>query len=93
MDDWKLILPHPGRTYENFDAGMNGFPGGTNENFAVPEALYDLRRDPGERYDVQKQFPEIMQALRALADKAREDLGDDIQNAKGKNRREPGRKD
>jgi len=90
LEDWKLVLPHPGRTYENFDAGMNGFPGKADENFAVKQGLYDLRRDPGERYDVQNQYPEIVKALQSLADIAREDLGDDILKAEGKNRREAG---
>ncbi len=90
IEDWKLVLPHPGRTYENFDMGMNGYPGKVNENLPVTQALYDLRRDPGERYDVQNQFPEIVKALQTLADKAREDLGDDIAKMPGKNRREPG---
>ncbi len=60
------------------------------KTFRVKQALYDLRRDPGERYDVQNQFPEIVKELQALADKAREDLGDDILKAEGKNRREVG---
>ncbi len=91
--DWKLVFPHPGRTYENFEPGMNGFPGKTNENSPVQSALYDLRRDPGERYDVQNQFPDIVKELQVLADKAREDLGDDILKIPGKNRREPGRRE
>jgi arylsulfatase len=91
MDDWKLVLPHPGRTYENFDAGANGHPGKLSESADIKQGLYDLRRDPGERYDMQHQFPEIVKALLALADKAREDLGDDLSNAEGKNRREVGR--
>ena len=90
MDDWKLVLPHPGRTYENFEEGMNGYPGKVDENFAVKQGLYDLRRDPGERYDVQNQFPDIMKALQTLADKAREDLGDGLAKMPGKNRREAG---
>lgn len=90
-NDWKLILPHPGRTYENFEMGLNGYPGKVNENDSIPQALYDLRRDPGERYDVQTQFPEIVQQLLKLAAKAREDLGDDLVNVPGNHRREPGR--
>lgn len=93
LDDWKLVLPHEGRTYENFDAGMNGNPGKVNERTEVKAGLYDLRRDPGERYDLQNQFPEIVRSLQDLADKAREDLGDDILKVEGKNRREVGRID
>ena len=93
MEDWKLVLPHEGRTYENFEVGINGFPGKVNENAEVKAGLYDLRRDPGERYDVQNQYPEIVKSLQALADKAREDLGDDILKVEGKNRRAIGRID
>lgn len=89
--DWKLVLPHPSRTYENAKVGTDGFPGIVNDNFPVQQALYDLKRDPGERYDVQAQFPEVVKSLMALADRAREDLGDDLVKKEGKNRREPGR--
>jgi arylsulfatase A-like enzyme len=93
IDDWKLVLAHPGRTYENFETGMDGHPGKVDENFPIKQGLYDLRRDPGERYDLQNQFPEKVKELNALAEKAREDLGDDILKVQGKNRREAGRKE
>ncbi|MDP2115508.1 MAG: sulfatase-like hydrolase/transferase, partial [Bacteroidota bacterium] len=89
--DWKLVFAHPGRTYIGFKPGADGFPGATNENFAHEEGLYDLRRDPGERFDVKEYYPEIVAELKKVADAAREDLGDDIQKAPGKNRRQPGR--
>jgi arylsulfatase len=89
--DWKLVFAHPGRTYIGFKPGVDGFPGGTNENFPYEEGLYDLRRDPGERFDVKEYYPEVVAELKKLADEAREDLGDDIQKVEGKNRREPGR--
>jgi len=89
--DWKLVFAHPGRTYIGFKPGVDGFPGGTNENFLYEEGLYDLRRDPGERYDVKEYYPEILAELKKLADEAREDLGDDIQKIEGKNRREAGK--
>ncbi|RXK50661.1 sulfatase-like hydrolase/transferase [Aquirufa rosea] len=90
-EDWKLVLAHPGRTYEGFLPANDGFAGQVNENFAVPQGLYDLRRDPGERYDVQAKYPAKVQELLALADKAREDLGDDLKQIKGKENREIGR--
>lgn len=89
--DWKLVFAHPGRTYIGFKPGVDGFPGGANENFPYEEGLYDLRRDPGERFDVKEYYTEVVAELKKLADDAREDLGDDIQKAEGKNRREPGR--
>ncbi|MBV5313744.1 MAG: sulfatase [Prolixibacteraceae bacterium] len=89
--DWKLVFAHPGRTYIGFKPGVDGFPGGTNENFPYEEGLYDLRRDPGERFDIKEYYPEVVAELKKLANEAREDLGDDIQKIEGKNRRDPGR--
>jgi arylsulfatase A-like enzyme len=89
--DWKLVFAHPGRTYIGFAPGKDGQPGGANENFNFEGGLYDLRRDPGERYNVAESYPEIVKELEKIANEAREDLGDDITNNPGKNRREPGR--
>lgn len=89
--DWKLVFAHPGRTYEGFAPGKDGQPGRNAESFAFPRALYDLRRDPGERYDVAESNPEIVAELEKMANEAREDLGDDISKNPGKNRREPGK--
>jgi len=88
---WKLIFPHPGRTYEGFQPGNDGKPGKVNENYQFERGLYDLRRDPGERYNVMESHPEIVERLEALASEARDDLGDDLTGNPGKNRREPGR--
>ena len=46
-----------------------------------------LRRDPGERYNVLSQYPEAAGRLEQMANEAREDLGDDLQKKKRKNRR------
>ena len=92
-DDWKLMLPHTGRTYVGYAPGMDGFPGKVNENDTVPLALYDLRRDPGERYNVMDHYPEIVKELQAVAEIAREDLGDNITGRVGKNVRMPGKID
>lgn len=91
--NWKLVFPHPGRTYEGFQPGNDGNPGQVDGNFPFELGLYDLRRDPGERYDVSESYPEIMEELKKIANVAREDLGDDINGNPGKNRREPGRVD
>ncbi len=88
--NWKLVFPHPGRTYEGFAPGKDGMPGPVNENFNSDGGLYDLRRDPGERYNVKETYPEIVADLEKIAADAREDLGDDLTKNLGKNRREPG---
>ena len=90
-DDWKLVLPHEGRTYEGQQPGNDGFPGKAPENHPFPLALYDLRRDPSERYDVKELYPEIVTELQKVADEAREDLGDDLTKREGKNVRPSGR--
>ncbi|MFC4870415.1 sulfatase [Negadavirga shengliensis] len=89
MDNWKLVLPHPSRSYEDLVPGMDGNFGPTRQ-VQTGMALYDLRRDPGERYDVKDTYPDIVTRLLELADSAREDLGDDITGVEGKNRRPPG---
>jgi len=85
--DWKLVFAHPGRTYEGSLPGKNGQPGPAPENHEIPLALYNLARDPGERYNVYEQNPEIVAELEKIAEAAREDLGDDIQKRTGKNNR------
>jgi arylsulfatase len=89
--NWKLIFPHPGRTYEGFQPGKDGKPGQVNSRFQFGGGLYDLRRDPGERYDVTESYPEVVAALEKIAKEAREDLGDELRGEPGKNRRLPGR--
>ena len=89
-DHWKLILPHNSRSYENVIPGMDGH-GGKYARLVVDYSLYNLRRDPGERYNVIEKYPEITQVLKDLAEKARDDMGDNATERQGKNTREPGR--
>lgn len=90
-DYWKLVLPHKGRTYRNMKPGADGWPGPTGIETVEAPQLYDLRRDPGEWYDVSEYYPEIVKQLGSLADVARKDLGDDLTGAPGENRRPVGR--
>lgn len=87
--NYKLVLPHKHRSYESHMPGNDGYPGPTHQEMA-DTALYDLIRDPGERYDVKSIYPEKLEELLELAEKAREDLGDDITRVEGNNRREAG---
>ncbi len=89
-NQWKLVFAHRSQTYEGFAPGKDGV-GGKTGKVQVEPALYDLRRDPGERYDVKDLNPEIVVELTKIAEEARADLGDGILNIKGANVREPGR--
>lgn len=89
-DYWKLVLPHKGLTYRGVKPGTDGWPGPTAAETVNSPQLYDLRRDPGEWYDVAAIYPEKVKELQLLADEARKDLGDDITKAPGSNRRKSG---
>lgn len=89
-DYWKLVLPHKYRTYRNQKPGIDGFPGPTASETVNDTELYDLRRDPGEWYNVAAFYPQKVRELEALAEKARQDLGDDITKVPGANRRKAG---
>lgn len=88
--DWKLVLPHRYESYQNQLPGNGGFPGKKSAD-STGLALYDLRRDPGERYDVKDQNPDVVKSLLLLVEEARKDLGDDLTGREGANRREPGK--
>ena len=81
---WELVLPHQSQAYSQGSPGKDGKPGPT-PIADVPMALYDLTHDPGTIYDVQKQYPEIVEEILKYAEQAREDLGDDLTKRKGKN--------
>jgi len=90
--NFKLIFPHPHRTYEGFEPGNNGAPGKVEESHMLEEKLLiDLRRDPGERYNVINMYPEETVKLEQMAREAREDLGDDLTNTTGRNTRPIGK--
>ena len=91
IDNWKLVLAHPSRSYLNQLPGMNGYPGKAPEDVYMPMALYDLRRDPAENYDIKDLHPDILKKLQALAEEARADLGDDLQKRTGANNRAVGK--
>jgi len=89
--DWKLVLPHHHRSYEGIMPGNDGWPGGYVDGYVEKVELYDLRRDPGERYNVIEMYPEIAEKLLKIAAGARSDLGDDLTGITGNGTREPGR--
>ena len=88
---WKLHFPHKYRSYSGVEPGNDGFPG----PYATGEAgleLYDIENDISETKDISAQHPEVVQHLQALAQTKREELGDRLTGANGKEIREPGRR-
>ena len=88
--DYKLIFPHRYRDYEAYPPSNDGQPGKLDSPMLEKPELFDLRRDAGERYNLYEEYPEIVRRLEAIAEKYREDLGDDLTTREGKNRRQPG---
>ncbi|MEL0009534.1 MAG: sulfatase [Flammeovirgaceae bacterium] len=89
-DNWKLILPHASRSYEGVLPKNDGH-GGPYSRIETGLELYNLRRDPGEEYDVIKLYPEIVKELMDLAEIARKDMGDNLTGVKGSNVRKNGK--
>ncbi|WP_316753424.1 hypothetical protein [Pedobacter gandavensis] len=88
--NWKLVFPHSSRAYSGSLPGKAGYPGPAPD-VKVKKALYNLSHDPGEQYDVQENYPEIVKQIEGFAEEARVDLGDDLTNRKGANRRPAGK--
>jgi arylsulfatase A len=86
---WKLHFRH-------IYPSLGGKPGGRSGKPAIyvqgktDLALYDLENDVGETTNVADQHPEVVARLQALADKAREDLGDSATKQQGKGVRPAG---
>jgi arylsulfatase A-like enzyme len=86
---YKLVLPHRSQTLDG-KGGTGGVPA-KYKPVDVPLALYDLEADSGEAADVAAAHPDAVARLQALAEKAREDLGDSLTKRTGRGLREPGR--
>ena len=81
---WKLVFERTRRKefpYRNIADGDD----------KVPEALYDLETDIGEKMNVIADHPAVADRLCALAETMRADLGDARYERHGTNRRPPGR--
>lgn len=88
--EFKLVFPHKYVTYGAYAPGNDGKPGKLATVELRASALYDLRRDPGERYNVLHQYPERAAKLMKIADEMRSQLGDDLTRVKGTENRKPG---
>ena len=73
---WKLVFPRPGQRDSEWLLAREGpFLGEVLDPVTELE-LYNLETDIGEQYNVSTQHPEVVARLTALADEARQELGD-----------------
>ena len=87
---WKLVLPHSSRSYKGVLPRNDGYPG-SYRKIETGLELYNLRRDPGEEYDVIKLYPDVAEELKKLVESARKDMGDNLTGRNGTNLREHGK--
>ncbi len=87
---WKLYFPHKSRSYVGVEPGRDGFPG-PYATLQVGLELYNLEDDISEINNVIEQHPVVVAELNALAQKAREELGDRLTGIVGSQVRPPGR--
>lgn len=89
--NWKLVLPHSWNSYNSIP-GNNGYKGSKVKMKIESPELYNMMRDPGERYNVIKKYPEKVKELMLVVEQAREELGDlNIGIKKGTENREIGK--
>jgi arylsulfatase len=87
---WKLVLPHTYNSLAGKPGGKDGRPG-SYQKMQAEMSLFDLEADVGETRNLAHSNPKELQRMLVLAEKAREDLGDDLVNKKSTGAREPGR--
>ena len=91
--NWKLVLPHTWRSYDT-QPGNDGHGGNRISMKIDKPELYNMMRDPGEQYNVIEYYPEKVEELMIVVEKAREELGDlNVGIQKGTGNREIGQLD
>ncbi|MDE0624857.1 MAG: sulfatase [Bryobacterales bacterium] len=73
---WKLVFPRPGRDDSEWLLARSGAFLGELLEPVTELSLYNLEADIGEKDNVAAANPEVVERLTALADRAREELGD-----------------
>ncbi len=87
---WKLTLPHTSRAFAGQQGRNDGLPV-KYQTVKVGRELYDLENDVGETTNVADKHPRVVERLEALAERAREDMGDRLTERAGRGVRAPGR--
>lgn len=89
--NWKLVLPHTWRSYHT-TPGKDGFAGKRIKMVVESPELYNMRRDPGEQYNVIESNPEKAAEIMKIVEAARAEFGDlNVGIKKGAGTREIGK--
>jgi arylsulfatase len=88
---WKLQLPHTYRTLGNQPKATGGTPAKYRQVKMENPELYDLESDVGETKNVADQESAELSRLLAIAETARNELGDSLTKHTGSAVRPPGR--
>ncbi|GHU99144.1 arylsulfatase [Bacteroidia bacterium] len=89
---FKLIAPHTSSSYEGVLPGTDGKPGPMAKQ-TCDWMLFDLRRDPGERYNVIEMYPGETERLKEEIDRMGHLLGNALMKIKGTEDRPAGKTD
>lgn len=89
--NWKLVFPHSYQSYEATVPANDGRGGRRIRTQLDSMELYNLVRDPGERYNVIDLYPDVLTELLAVGEEARQDLGDLSTGLEGSGVREIGK--
>ncbi len=87
---WKLHLPHPYRTLSGRVGGRDGRPVNYDQT-TIELSLFDMSVDRSETTDVKDQHPEVVTRLLEVAQRARQELGDQLTETKGTGQRPAGK--
>jgi len=88
---WKLQVPHTYRTLGDQPKATGGTPAKYRSLKIEQPELYDLEADVGETMNLAAQQPAEVSRLLAIAESAREELGDSLTKRKGSGVRPAGR--
>ena len=88
---WKLHFPHKYRSMAGRELGRDGRTGKYDYKVETGLALFDLEADIGETVNLAESEPEVLTRLKAMADRKRLELGDQLTGINGRNRRPAGR--
>jgi arylsulfatase len=88
--DYKMYFPHRYRTLNGREGRDDGVPIKYEYVDLKQNELYNLKTDPSESTNIIQDFPDIVKQIEHLANKKRQEIGDDLYGITGSEIREVG---